>query len=280
MTTPDFPDFGLPQAHATAISTTGTPLLHGANVVQGANAVVCTPLGFQSPFQTVAKPGYIIAITAVSAGTPTSPWLRVSLFWFDTPNAQHGTAEEVWVIPVTTSGGSTIRVLGKGPTKGQSVTIQLHNTDGAVACTATYTFVETTQHIARDDWRSDPIASVAGQTAPAQQDPWALIMGAETGIAIGASAQHAVLLPLYAGQVALNLVNPNTTKNLGVTVQAVDPALTGAAAQLFNEPLYAAETLHATINLPRCPCQLVLFNNQTVGITGLSWSMQPIELAS
>lgn len=280
MTTPDFPDFGLPQAHATAISTTGTPLLHGVNVIQGANLVNVPANGFASPFQTVAKPGYVIALQAVSVGTPTSPWLRVSLFWFDTPGGAHGTAEEVWVVPVTTSGGSVIRILGKGPTKGQSVTIQLHNTDGAVACNVTYTFLETTQHIARDDWRSDPIVSVAGQTAPAQSDPWALIMGAETGVAIGASASHGVLLPLYAGQVALNLVNPNTTKNLGITVQAVDPQLAGAAAQLFNEPVYALETLHATINLPRCPCQLVLFNNQTLGITGLSWSMQPIELAS
>lgn len=280
MTTPDFPDFGLPQAHATAISTTGTPLLHGVNVIQGANLVNVPANGFASPFQTVAKPGYVIALQAVSVGTPTSPWLRVSLFWFDTPGAAHGTAEEVWVVPVTTSGGSVIRILGKGPTKGQSVTIQLHNTDGAVACNVTYTFLETTQHIARDDWRSDPIASVAAQTPFAQQDPWALIMGAETGISIPASSSVGRLLPLYAGQVALNVVDGFATPNWGVTVQAIDPALTGAAAQLYNQPKLSVATLQATVNLPRCPCQVILFNLATVAQSAFALSVQPIEFAS
>lgn len=280
MTTPDFPDFGLPQAHATAISTTGTPLLHGVNVIQGANVVNCPPGGFPSPFQTVAKPGYVIALQAVSEGTPTSPWLRVSLFWFDTPGAAHGTAEEVWIVPVTTNGGTPIRILGKGPTKGQSVTIQLHNTDGAVACDVTYTFLETTQHIARDDWRSDPIVSVNGQTPFAKQDPWALIMGAESGISIGASGSTGRLLPLYAGQVAINVVDGAATPNWGITVQAVDPALTGALAQLYNQPKLSVATLQATVNLPRCPCQVILFNLATVAQSPFTVSVQPIEFAS
>lgn len=274
--TVDYPDFATPQAHATAIASTGAPLLHGVNPLAQALAVAAPVGGFPTQDFVIAKPGYVAQIKAVSAGQPTVPFLRVSLFWDDTPVGPNRTAVEAWIIPVTNSGGSTVRVFGKGPTKGGFLQMQFQNHDPALAATVTLTLIETTQHIARDDWRSDPIASVGTFVAPGG-DPFANLLAGEAGQSIPASGSHQRLLPLYCGQVAFNLLQ-NAAVSLETTLTAQDPNA-GNTIIYQNNGSTALTQGPLIVNLPRCPVLLNLGNLGTVA-TNLSWAMVPVEYAS
>jgi hypothetical protein len=255
---------GVPGMASSAfdISASGTPLLHGVNVLDqlvvnvGAGATV-------HKFYAVSKPGYLINIFcrySGTNGTGTLPFVGVNLRWYDpASNSQMGSDQ--WYTVITPSGGF-VPLYGKGPIKGPELDISFANFDNQPV-NVSYEIIETTHHIARDDWRSDKVSGVNGFPGPTFSDPFALILGEVIFNGFGANAFVNALMPLYAGQVIVNISSSvSQAMSLGVNVQ--DAAMISAGGgniSIFNQTFAAARTFGPiTINLPRAPCNFVLGN--------------------
>lgn len=274
MTTPDFPDYGTPQAHATAISTTGTPLLHGANTLDNHTTYNVPAGGFSSPFYVFSKPGYVAEISALATAGSAKPFLGLNLFWDNNAAGSHGVAQESWTLPAATG---QQRCCLKGPVKGGSATFQLHNLDTVNVMPVTVDLIETTHHIARDDMRCDPCATVPGFTG-AGGDPFGNILGAQIAATVPASSFKQWLLPPYSGQVVYNLFQSGPAVSLTTTFQAQD-FTAGQPIFFWHNADSGAVQGPFTVNLPRCPTVLTLTNNATTAAT-VNWAVIPVEYAS
>lgn len=238
-------------------ATGGTPLLTGPNTLINQDSVtVAAGGGLQNLFTSTTRPGYIIHIKASIAATATIPFLKVTMFWQNVATGEN-VAEEVWYVPASSSG--TINVYGKGPMKANSLVVQLENPDPADAITAVVTVLETTHHVARDDWRSDVPNNVPGFTAIGLSDPFALILGSAVNNAAPANSVFTYLLPLYAGQVEIS-VTQSVAQAMFIDVFALDPTLVGAGftgLPILVETSPAAKTVGPfPLYLPRCPCMI------------------------
>jgi len=295
--TADYPDWGALQAmqtfitdlnlasqtlQATAaqiadeISDTGTPLLHGTAILDAHTAYTVAAESYESPFYTFQKPGYNITVSASISGSATIPFIRARMIWWATTAGADQIAEEDWYIPATSSG--TVNIYGKGPVKGQALTLQLYNYDPSYTATVTVDLLNTTQHIARDDWRTDRPASVPGFTA-APADPFAGVLALASVVSLGAGDTSTLLLPLYAGAALLN-VTQSGGRSVTVNVYPLDPQV----GITVTPPVYTITTTDDAIGpvllvLPRCPCILQFTNHGTSG-TNISYTMQVLEYAS
>lgn len=274
MTSPDYPDFGTPQAHATAISTTGTPLLHGTDILDPHTTYTVAASGFQSPFYVVHKPGYLLQVVATCNAASTKPFMGVKLFWKTDSAGSNGIAQESWVIPASTAG---LRSMLKGPVKGASFTLQLHNLDTVNSMTAVVDALDSTHHIARDDMRGDPCASVPTFTS-AGGDPLNNILGDVIAGTIPASSFKSWLMPAYAGQVAINMFQSSPAVSLTTTLQAQGD-VAGQPIIFWHGPDTNAIQGPFTINTPRCPTVLTITNNGTAACT-INWAAVQVEFAS
>jgi hypothetical protein len=294
VTVTDFPDWMSTGQQVSAQIATGTvsgtpggtPLLTGLvnllNATASGTGTINVPANStQFPFigpGTITRPGYQISIAATMAAA-TIPFLGVQLFWKDSATGLQ-VAEEVWYIPVTTAAGG-ITIYGKGPCKGNELSFGLVNYDPANAITVSLAFWQTTHHISRDDWRSNPANTVPGTTQIPSSDPFALILGTATDTNLAANATVAYLLPLYAGQVEI-AIEQTVAQSLIVNVFAVDPSIVGAAFTAL--PIYVAATAAAKqigpfpLYFPRCPCILQVQNG--ANIATVQMTVTNLEYAS
>lgn len=206
----------------------GTALVHGAdNIVT--NLSIATPVGqysTSSKVLMVAKPGYLIHIGAnYGGGSPTKPLITCEPYWYDPTGAWY-MGHERWVFAGEKTNVGNYKVIGTGPTKGSYVQFFLSNNDPSVAATTIITLVETTQHLARDDWRALP---EEGTTLP----EYTLLPNAyyaagnylaNSQITVNQSATNTYLLPLYAGPVSITVapLTATASQNWSIT-----DALTG-----------------------------------------------------
>jgi hypothetical protein len=251
---------------------TGAPLTHGmTNLVSQGTVVAGGATVVVGPF-TVTRPGYISFFAAQFSGVPTVPLIGITVLWVDTVTGW-STAQEDWYIPGNQAFPG-IKVYGKGPTKANSVQITIKNFDPAVTCTITTVFFDTTQHISRDDWRSDSPVNVVGFTVPPLTDPFAGILGAAVATVFAANQTLTYILPLYSGEVWFQ--NNASNGNLTITVTALDPTTS-------NDVVYGPVTLTATqlvpllIPLPRCACSIKFTASAILTNT---WHIGILELAS
>jgi hypothetical protein len=269
MTTTDYPDWMSPgqqvssmiAAGSVAGTPGGTPLLHGFNWLN--NAPVTTTVSANSSttvvIDNITRPGYIISIlAAVGSSNSTIPFLGVELIWRDQTSGVT-TAIEQWYITCYNGTPTPNPHFGKGPTKGNSVKITFTNYDPTYNMTVTWGIGQTTQHISRDDWRGQQVTNNPVFTALPNADPLALILGSGLQAASPANTTYTWLLPLYAGQAEINVIQ-NVSQAIALQVNAIDPLVTGAA--FTSLPIYYMPTAASTefgplpLYLPRCPCTL------------------------
>lgn len=254
----------------------GTPLLHGVKpVFTVAGQVIGPGASFSTGFVTVTKPGYVINIRAnMGAVLAAVPFILADVEWRVNASGTIDSAEELWYIP----GGNNTnrRTTGKGPTKGDRMQVTFTNGDAVNSVTLSCIIWETTQHIARDDWRSD--APTPSTTAGAiKHDTLANIL-ANDSFNVNAATTQVRNLPLYSG--AANIwISSNGTAGSEITIVPVGDFNLATPQQVASLDWTQPFRSPVPLTLPRCPCQLQAINTGAGAVT-LQVSMTALEYAS
>lgn len=245
----------------------GTPLAHGANrIVTITQAVPAS--GQITPNVQFAKPGYMINLRPQYSGASgANPFCRVNWRWVDANPATLDLGEQDWTVPVLPN--SVYQpVLGRGLVGGPFAELDVTNLDTVQPISFIIDIWETTQHIARDDWRdSNPLGfqPAAGFTAAPGAQPSANVLASFTATR---NAAINYILPLYAGQAWLDAtIIPIAGATGTLQVQPYDQS-----ALLYNSGSVTGSTIFAAqpVTMPRKPCLLSLFasgGNVTFEIT-------------
>jgi hypothetical protein len=253
----------------------GAPLLHGVRQVYSVtNQVIAASATFGSGIINFTRPGYLFRILAqMSASGAVLPSVACDLTWRVGGASGPAPAEEQWYVP---AGGSiTKRTTGRGPTKGDGLTIQFTNGDAADSVTISVNVWETTQHIARDDWRSD--GAIASSGAPAISQLISANNLGNDSFLVPANTTLIRNLPLYAGQGNI-WINQNV--GAGSQIQVIPAGEFSPAAPNPIATLDWTQAPHQLIGVvfPRAWCQLVIINQAaaqvtfTTGITALEYA--------
>lgn len=255
----------------------GTPLVHGLNFLTQVGQTSNVPANSSISFTLLCShPGYFIDIFAtVASGAATVPFYSVTFDWMDSAQAVVIDRQRFYLAASSTG---PWRTCGKGPTRGQLIKVTLTNYDPAFALVVNYTIGETTQHVARDDWRTVDYATASVPqfgtfgTVPsglAKGDMAAGILQNETNDTIPAGTAWKILLPLYVGGVAWQLM---AATNIAVSIR-IPNELSTAPFIDNNTPIWVDLTLtDVTVSLvhPRCPLVINLQNTSGAGIGGVS----------
>lgn len=264
----------------------GTPLVNGVKFLAGPNATLAVPANTTESFSVLSShPGYFIDIFASIANAgATVPWYLVEFIWQDSGAATIIDIEHFY-LPAASSG--RWRTCGKGPNRGQLLTVNITNYDPTYAMTVTYSIGETTQHIARDDWRTlDYNTAVIPGFGGYSQTPNGVALGdmaagvlaVQNNDTLPAHATWTQLLPMYTG-----LVYWQFNANSAITVSVRTPTALGNTPNLDGDaPAWFDSSLtDVTINLahPRHPYYLDFSNTTAAGIP-LGWQGVMVENAS
>lgn len=268
------PDFG------------GTALATGADILLGPAATLVVANGTtQSVMLDFTRPGYFIDVyVVVTNAAATVPFALVELVWQDNTGAATIDVEHFY-LPATSSGH--FRTCGKGPVRGQRLTINVTNYDPTYSMTVHWTIGQNTQHIARDDWRSVDYttASVPGYgafgatpTGIATGDMATGVLAVQNNDTLPAHTTWTLLLPIYAG-----LVYWQFNANTAITVAVRTPTAFGSLTVLDGDaPLWFDSSLTdvtVTLSHPRFPCYITFSNTTASGIP-LGWMGIMAENAS
>lgn len=263
MTTPGHPDWA------------GTPLTSGVNLVFSRDIPIAAGASISQYMQFV-KPGYLVTINLSYSGVSGAvPFARVHWQWEDANPANVDTGYQRWVLPVLPNGVYN-PIIGSGPVRGAWLQVRADNLDGVQPVTLGISVYETTQHIARDDWRNANIFSeaIAPGFTPAPGSDMAFNILTSTITTVSANTLY--MLPLYAGQAWLAASITVAAGATGqITIQPYDNSGT-----LYTSPSISATTLIAPqpVTLPRKPCTL-LFEASAGNVT-FDMTLTAMEYAS
>ena len=264
----------------------GTPESHGMNfmVLPGTTRTI-GPNSSQTFTVFPNRPGYALGIWAsITSAAATVPWYQVEFMWRDLSSVtildiQH------YYLPATSSG--IYRTTGKGPCRGQALQVTITNFDPAFSMTFAYSLAETTQHIARDDWRTvDLSTAVVPGFGAVNEFPNGVAFGDlaagtvanQNNDTLPAHTTWTQLLPMYTGLVFWQF-NANSAITVAVRVPTAlgsTPAIDGDSPIWFDTAL-----TDVTVQLahPRFPLYLD-FTNTTAASIGMGWFGVMVENAS
>lgn len=266
MTVADYPDFATPQAHATAVSITGVPLLTLPTELLAAQIFSIAGGGTSIPtILTFNQLGYeILIVLSVPAGA-TVPFADIDLVWTDT-GGSNTVAEEKWVL----AAGSAANYIytGTGPTKGNKLSFKITNLDPAQTLTATVTFLVNSRIYRRDRWVANTIVAVPTFTNGGG-DPRREILFDLDAVNVNAGITITRLLPVFHGDVlfywdSLGVALANSNASLA----PVPTGTVGTAALWSGETANGVGQGQAVVlRLPRAPALFKYTNSGTVAVT-------------
>lgn len=164
----DYPDFQTPQQHADTIARTGVPLLTLASDVLAQTFTPAAGATSSSISIPITQIGYEIMIIGQFIVAPTNPFARVTLTWSQSGITGY-TDTETFIVPCG-SAGTSFKVIGRGPTRGDSVVVSVTNLDPLQVISLVVNLAENSRIYDRSQWRWDnaPLSgvTVAGWTLP------------------------------------------------------------------------------------------------------------------
>ena len=265
--------------------TTGAPLTSGFSIVSSpipSNTFLTGGGSSSVTIQNITRPGYVFTVYSQNSSSgSTVPFVGVNFQWQD---AASGLTidEETWYINNPFSAPVNLPYFGKGPTKGNQLKITFTNYDPTTNANIFWNFAQSTQHIARDDWRGPPTSNLPVYVEPPDCDPYSLYLGGGNTGTFGQGTQKAYLLPLYAGTVSIymlaSLVGTGGT-GVNASVTAVNPNV-GNATLYSTQITVAGNSVQFETVLPRCPCEISFIGDQTGGNAQAGFSVMALEYAS
>jgi hypothetical protein len=268
----DFPDWQAPQAHATAISTTGAPPLVFKQVIDaligtniGASGSVTRPGSGQF---SLNQPGYEIALNVATLGA-TAPIVSVELQWYDSAFGQLIDDETYFFYSGNLNGHF---IHGRGPTKGDRVVVVITNHSGASGITVSYTLLQTSRVFTREFWRTITKNGVnpvfPGFTAISHNVSGNYLGFTNSSVPAGQTV--AFLLPLYTGTARLFGQGAAAAgQTTWIMLPSADPvagavnSFQGVNGQSGFAPFGASSLYVEDIALPRSQAQLQIINSLT-----------------
>lgn len=231
----------------------GPPLTHGAQKI-GSFTFAVAAGGTSAQVVQFSRNGYIVNVRPQYSGASgATPFCLVQWLWSDANPKTIDLGEMKWEVPVHASGVYS-PVLGHGPVRGPFAVLSITNLDGAQPINFIVDVWETTEQIARDDWRDSEVngfLAPPGFTAAPGSSP---SRNKLASVITSLTANTTYLLPLYAGQAWLELfANPVGGGSVGLTIQPVS-----GGGNVYNTGNLAAATQvnGQAITLPREPCTL------------------------
>lgn len=266
----DFPDWNAPQGHASAIAVTGAPPLVFKRVIDSqsgtnipAGGTLTRPAAGQF---SLNQPGYEISLSVSTSGA-TAPVVSAELQWYDSATGQLLDDEIYYFYSGNVSGH---QIHGRGPSKGDAVTVIVKNYSGASAVTFSYALLQTSRTFTREFWKTIGKGGVQpvypGFTATLSNIS-ANVLANDSHL-LTASQSLSFVLPLYTGTVRTFCTTSDVTAgNSKFAIAASsDQVVSGAVAfegangESGFAPLGATSLYAPTITLPRSQCQLQLIN--------------------
>ena len=225
MTAADYPDWSAPQAHATAIASTGVPLLTGAASIL-ASGVQSVPHGaaYVSAVLPVSQIGYELLVQAQYPSAATVPYAMVQLLWKDSASGLIVDTDD-WVVPGATSPAYWF-VRGHGPTKANQVQVKIINFEPAQSLSAQINILQNSRVYTVDDWRWNNFQNT-GLTVPnvtvapvLPQDE--TILGIVNNVSVAASSSKSWLAGMYDGEIQVGYSSGGSV-TLSSEVLAIKP---------------------------------------------------------
>jgi hypothetical protein len=274
--TADFPDWQAPQAHATAISVTGAPLLNLSSLVTSlVNKTVLANADIFTGPQQITQPGYEIRIQLGCPNGTAVPFGRVDIFWTDkSSGVQIGV--DSYHIPAAGAAGQWT-IYGRGPTKASVMNVTLSNLDAANSMTGTIYLIQNSRVYDTDDWfysnADNAGLGVPGFTMPSLPVDNS-VLGFEDNGLIGASSAVEFLCGMHNGAVQFAYeVNTGAAANLTVRLRPA-PNSEYAAHNILGAQ--AAPPFTFQFAGPRAPVIVRLVNAATTGMN-ISWSLLRLD---
>jgi hypothetical protein len=268
VTTPDYPDWNVPQATAAAIATGnpagtpgGVPLLSAADVALSATLANIAIGGNASTGPIpIAQTGYACYLTVQNHTSTTQiSGVKIQFDWTDAESGLNVLTES-WVVAAGPAG--TPHVLkGRGPSAASQLTVTAF--DASISSDAVdvgIDIVEDSRIYTRSDLRTYTLAG-AGFTLPTSgMDQDILMSASPAGLASGGSWTR--LLPLYTGTVNVLAIAGSGTSDAEIQVQGVIEAF-GLGAQAVLADLFSDShgNLNAQVGLPRFQCVITALNH-------------------
>ena len=268
MTVADYPDWGTPQANATAIAGTGVPLLRlsntkkfniGTTIVGGGNSTLLTS-------GAMTQPGYEIGVRcSVPAGTGTLPFVAFTLTWTDATTGI-ATARRDVVATAGNGSGNAVTSYFNGPCRGGNLKVVATNIDPAVTVTIDWT-INQTSHVYEHDQAGQlayPATAPHGYSNPTGINGTGVIAWQQPSLAAGST--QAVLCALYGGDVFLSVDTTGISVPVVIALTDAPGYATGTTAgEYFADTLSTAGTFTLPLTLPFSPVLLALSNLGTTG---------------
>jgi hypothetical protein len=260
MTSPDFADDQPHIAHANAIAVTGVPLLSLAtsllNITTQQSVGPASGLILTVPALSLNQIGYEVSVGVQANAASAFPLTRFVLTWSDSVSG-NTVAQDTWVL----AGGSGVpqTYVGTGPTKGDTVTIEVFNDDPTNAMLVTMSMVENSRVYVRDDWRNLSTQTVPGATKTNYSLGAGILGNPITATNAGLTAAR--YLGLYAGLVSITF---SGSQPYQLQIQHSNGEISLLAPTIVYEAIVAPAgggLIQATAGLPRGFCQLVWTNN-------------------
>jgi hypothetical protein len=262
------PVFGMPD-------WAGTALTHGSNRIPGIVKAIAAGGSASSVIQ-FAKPGYYANIRPQYSGVSgNTPFCKVQWIWADANPKTIDIGQQTWTVPLHNAGLYS-PVLARGPVGGPYAQLNVTNLDPGQPITFFADLWESTQHIARDDWRDSDINGFNGAGGFTPAPPAQPSSNKLASFALSVFAATTYILPLYAGQAFLNAVF-NPVAGGSVFFQITD-LITNAIIYQSAGTTTSAIIVQTPITLPRNPCALGLQAPATGGSFNIS--LNTMEYAS
>lgn len=218
----DYPDFQTPQAHATAIAATGVPLLSLANVISQAGAQnVNAGSIFQTGVKNLLQPSYEMTIETKAASAPTTPFVKVTLQWFDSASGDLLDHDDFWT-PFSSPSFGPLTLL-RGTSKGTQVNLQIFNGSPNPAVSVNYALLQSSRVFTRDvcHWDNEGYAPglVPGYTLPTLP-PDQTSLGLLDNATIPASSTNTYLFAPWDGLIQIvGQVNTGSAASLTTAIR-------------------------------------------------------------
>lgn len=263
----DYPDYAPHVAHANQIAATGVPLLTKSNrLYQQAFPAVGPGNAAGTGTLSVSQIGYEVLLSAQFPLGTASPFCEAQITWKDSTTGFIVDTDSFILTGSTAVGGWSTN--GKGPTKGDQMTVKVTNLDAASSAAITITVLQNSRVYPRDKWfgvnNINSGMTVPGFTLPRIPDD-ETVLGMLGGVSIPATSTSEFLFGMHSGAIAVGLdqgAGPWTS--IGLMIAAVP-----SSAYTADNPIYAAVAPPPAFQIAgsRSPLRVELHNTATTSFT-------------
>jgi hypothetical protein len=141
---------------------------------------------------------YDVALAFESGTGTTFPFVLVSVFFFDA-SGTHALSEELWICPMSATGGITVR--GSGPVRGTLMQVNIQNLDSVAMTVPSFVIWTSSRPQNGSDWRHNPAIHTPGYLAPTAGQGNDNCLGALNAVSLLAGATQNYLLGMFSGNI-------------------------------------------------------------------------------